>query len=152
MAYARVEDNKTNYSFRLKCLAALTAVSLVTAGIIASVAIKSTAVTLAGVAVAATLATSPVLGILLALGAACLILPLLCISGYRAYNRDINFSSRLFSPVVPIVVTDPWFPASNMHAHSSGGILGGGAVHHHGGGSVHHHSGGHVGGHTHGHP
>lgn len=146
-------DN-TNFYFILKCMAALTAAALVTAGFIAFIAMKTSAVVMAGIAAktmfAAAVATSPfipVVGVLAFIGlvAAACILPFIfsgSSSSYTtvrttpAYNTGWGWgsgwgSSTLFVPSNPVY-------DSHRHGHYNP-VYNGGPIHvggHHDG---HHH-------------
>ena len=157
-------DDETNYSFILKCLGALTAAALITAGALALIAAKSGAATAAGLAFGAVATASaapivlPIIGVFVLFAAICT-LPFLFSgsSTYTTVNRPVygggyGYRSPYYSPTIftPVVTTGGIFGTEHHHDHGGG--------HHHGhvdvGGGHHHgHGGGHVevGGHQHGH-
>lgn len=155
--------DETNYNFILKCLGALTAAALITAGAIALIAAKSGVATAAGLAFGAAATASaapiilPVIGVFVLLAAICS-LPFLFSgsSTYTTVNRPVygNYGYDYSPTIFTRVVRTGDFGGGHHHHHGHGDNFGG---HNHidvGGGHHHGHGGGHVevgGGHHHGH-
>lgn len=154
-----VKDDNTNYSFMLKCMAAVGA-AVLAAGAITAIALAATAKTAAaGMAVGATaLAFSPIIPII---GIATLIIASLCVLPFLFTGSSSTYVATTgprtsywggYTPFFTPVVTTGGFGHHHHHhhGHDGGGIFGGG--HHHGHGDTHHHGhGGGMGGHVHGH-
>ncbi|WP_419420824.1 hypothetical protein ACNVED_05880 [Legionella sp. D16C41] len=130
---------KNNYSFQLKCLAALATTAVVAIGIAAAISMKSAAVAAPTALLATTAAASaaPALFfalpfLLIAAGTFCL-LPLLfrgcCGPSSRVYTNDYytpSFGSSFFASRPSVRVDTPYYPSSNYfssnhHGHESSG-------------------------------
>lgn len=166
------QDDDTNYSFLLKCMAALTAAAVITAGIIAAVTLKSAAVATTAVAAKMMLASAfvftPIFPIaLVVIGLVC-VLPFLfgCNNntyttlrtttpgyGYTGYNGygNYGFYSQPSTHYHGQQSTSVYTPDSHMHGHTTSGTMHGhdtSHVHSHDTSQVHvHNSGGYVHGH-----
>lgn len=155
----KAEEDESNYSFILKCMAAAGA-ALVAAGVITAIALAATAKAAAvGVTAGATaLAFSPIvpiIGIVTLIIASLCVLPLLFSGNSTTYVSSTPRSSY-YGIGGPTMFVPFGFGGSHHHGHHhghGGGIFGGGG----GGGSHHHgHGGGSVfggggGSHHHGH-
>jgi hypothetical protein len=142
----RKKQEKTNYSFVLKCLAGLTAAAVIAAGIIAAIATKVSAAVLTGIAAKTMLAAAalttpigPIIGAIfggLAFVALVIALPLLLIdrnsstatvsSGYfGGWGYTPSYRSTFYNPAPAYsygsgtVHTHPG-PSSNIHTHTHG--------------------------------
>ena len=161
------KEDKTNYSFILKWMAAVTAAAILALAITASFFAKAGAVAAVGITMAASAPVMPivfgVLGAVTLIALLCFLVPSLCTS------RSTSVVSSGYTPTwgwgAPL-----FFGGSGHHHHGhhhghhhshhhghTGGFFGGHTHGHSGGGHVHGHSGGgHVhghsgGGHVHGH-
>ncbi|KTC83833.1 hypothetical protein [Legionella brunensis] len=132
-----IELAQTNYSFLLKCMAALATAAVITLGIIAALTMKTTAALAPAImastatgAVGITAFTAapllPIAALLICIGAVCL-LPF-CVgsprsTGYRYYSNNYD-----------TWYTPSFYSGSHTHAHAHGG------PHHYHGSDGHHHS------------
>ncbi|KTD78393.1 hypothetical protein [Legionella waltersii] len=127
------ENENTNYYFLLKCLGALTAAAVITAGIVGAVMYKASAATAVGFAVGAT-ASAPIapfiLGpmLLIALGAVCLLPFIFCTGSSSGYTYPRTTSVYTGAHYPPSYTPFPtFFPSErvvisgNVHGYPSSG-------------------------------
>ncbi|ETO93739.1 hypothetical protein [Legionella oakridgensis] len=111
------EKNKTNYTFLLACMAALTTAAVITAGIIAATTAKSTALATTVLASKAVLAAGTTavaassLFLPFAVGAAALLLiGAICFLPFLFRPRVVATTSHAWSPSPAVVVTPGFSP------------------------------------------
>ncbi|MCW8443464.1 hypothetical protein OQJ19_14775 [Fluoribacter gormanii] len=154
------QEDDTNYSFLLKCMAALSAAAIATAGIIAAVSLKSAAVATTAIAAKTLLASAfifaPVLPIALFAIGLMLVVPFLfgCNNNtYTTVRTTTPGYNGIYSFYPPSSVYNGFSysdnGASTVYASSnhSHGHTTSGTVHGHSDSHMHGHSGSHVHGH-----
>ncbi|HHT0591581.1 TPA: hypothetical protein ACTXXA_001242 [Legionella anisa] len=150
------QEDDTNYTFLLRCMAALTAAAIVTAGVIAAVTLKSAAATTAALAtktlLASTFIFTPIVPIALVAIGLVFILPFLFACNNNTYTSVRTTATPGYSSYgfySPIYTADPYYTTSstvyvnNDHSHGHPDPT----AHHRDGGHMH----GHGDSHRHGH-
>ncbi|PWY56052.1 hypothetical protein DGG96_08920 [Legionella qingyii] len=164
------QEDDTNYSFLLKCMAAFSAAAIATAGVIAAVSLKSAAVATTALAAKTLLASAfiftPVLPIALFAIGLMLVVPFLfgcnnntyttvrtTTPGYRSYGSYSFYTpSSVYNgfPYSDYGTGTVYASTAHSHGHPTSGTVHGHSsshVHGHGDSHVHGHGGSHVHGH-----
>lgn len=145
------QEDHTNYSFLLKCMTALTAAAVVTAGVIAAVSLKSGAATTTTIAtkmaIASAFAFTPLFPIALVLIGLVCVLPFLFGRNNTTYTsvRTATPGSNMFGFYSTPSYSTPVYTNSHYHGHDMGTVYNTGNVHGHDS-NMHGHDS-----HTHGH-
>ncbi|KTD73091.1 hypothetical protein [Legionella tucsonensis] len=148
------QEDDTNYTFLLRCMTALTAAAIVTAGVIAAVTLKSTTATAAAIATKTLLASAfiftPILPIALVAIGLVFVLPFLFACNNNTYTTvrttaTPGYSSYgFYSPVYTAAPYGHYDTGSTVYVnndHSHGHPTSHRTVHIHDGGHIHEHGG-----------
>lgn len=121
------QENNTNYSFLLKCMAALTAAAVATAGIFAAVSLKSAAATTTTIAAKMAFASAfpPIFPIALVLIGLVCVLPFLFSRNNTTYipNRTVTTGYNSFGFYSPSYSTTSVYPDTHHHEHPDTGTV-----------------------------